>query len=229
MKTCMKYSIYCVALFQIFFITPTFLFIGKFLEILGIGQHKEDTSVSKYYNMSSEVQIIAMYLYPCSIIQSINEVIKTYSYSQGIEDSFGWFYLFSSIACAPLCWYGIVKQGQGLKGFVAYKYAIEIMNLAFCLYVYKYKLDPKTKGIFSFSELKLVNALEEKILTPPDREEFKKNHRNLNSQETNLDTEVYSTDELTFKSYMWTCVKFALTLYMEFLSFEVGMIMCSIS
>jgi hypothetical protein len=50
-------------------------------------------------------------LYPCAFIQSTNEILKTFCYSQGIEEPFGWFYLFSSLATSPLCWNSIVKEG----------------------------------------------------------------------------------------------------------------------
>ena len=142
MKQCFKYTLWFVFIYQLVVLSPVFIFSGKIIGFLDVGEHEDDQSINRYYNLASEVSNALWFLYPCAMIQSTNEVIKTFSFSQGVEASFGWFYLFSSVITSPICWYCIVTKGQGLNGYAAYKYTNEILNLLFCLYIYFFRLNP---------------------------------------------------------------------------------------
>jgi Na+-driven multidrug efflux pump len=234
MKTCLKYSFCTVFLMQIFYLSPQFYILIKFIDVLAVGENEVDIEVSKYYKMDYEVSKIAWYLYPCALIQSVNEMLKTYAYCQGIENPFGYFYLFSSLICSPICWVCVVYLKQGVVGFVAYKYVTELMNLVFCVYIYRTKLDKNTnEGLFK--DLKWYASLETEKENKIDNNDILELNRKLSDDKSDnvsdLGAVKYSNAEtsLTFSSYLIESIKFMMSLYCEFLSFQAGMILCAIT
>jgi hypothetical protein len=133
-----------IVIYQLVYITLVFWLGTKFISIAITPGTPEEINSFRYYKIDEEVGLLLLWLYPVAFIQSVNEILKTYSYSQGIEVEFGYFYLFSTFVSCPVCWYCVVNLEQGILGFAAYKYVNEILNLIFCLYIFYYRLNPNT-------------------------------------------------------------------------------------
>ena len=78
---------------------------------------------------------------PGIIIQSFNEMIKTYIISQNVFGPFFYLNTFIVIIIAPGCWFFIYYMEWGILGFGVLKFLIEIVYLLWLFWILKYNKD----------------------------------------------------------------------------------------
>ena len=136
MKASIFYAFMTFFIFYFAAIIPLFIFSKEILLLLGL--HAESIEYT------SKMLIFSI---PLALIIGVNDIIKTYLFSQGIEKPYLYITLTSFASSLITIYVCFTFLGMGIYSYVVMRYVYECIYCVGCVYLYIRWAGPKTKGI----------------------------------------------------------------------------------